>query len=554
MNNGKPCGKPLYDSERCIFHSSDMERKREAFGEAFWEEFERQKSEKKGFDFEGYIFPDSIDFGDKKLVGTVCFAKTVFSGKVDFNSTIFEGNADFSKAMFNADAFFRFAAFENQAVFNAATFSGKAAFTKAIFTKGAEFVLSEFRRDTDFNAAVFSGNANFNDAAFAWEADFSTVTVKNDINFENVAFSGTAKFMNAKYLGIAAFDDAEFSGEASFRNTKFDGILSFSRVHSAGTFDFSYTKSTRVDFSNTTFSGETHFRQSKFSKGGNFNRAKFLEDASFSSVEFLNEKETGTDTSITFKEAEFFDQTDFSNGKFHGKTIDFSKTKFKGKIVDFQGAEFKGHFVNFIETQFSGEEARFTGCGFDEVDKVSLSGAYFNNVIGLFEELEKEKNYLFFLKRYRYLFDDFSFRLGSESAGRYPIIAGGVQEYWHYENLKKKYPLFYWFLRVSTDLNKSIFRFLLCCIFIIISFAVIYHGCFYCSEPSGFEAKYIEPSCPFISFVYFSAVTFTTLGFGDIIPRDGWLQLVITIEVILGYMMLGLLINLIASFLYSRKS
>ena len=42
---------------------------------------------------------------------------------------------------------------------------------------------------------------------------------------------------------------------------------------------------------------------------------------------------------------------------------------------------------------------------------------------------------------------------------------------------------------------------------------------------------------------YYSIVTFTTLGFGDVVPVDIVGEFVVTFEVILGYLMLGGLIS-----------
>lgn len=52
---------------------------------------------------------------------------------------------------------------------------------------------------------------------------------------------------------------------------------------------------------------------------------------------------------------------------------------------------------------------------------------------------------------------------------------------------------------------------------------------------------------------YFSVVTFTTLGFGDVTPTDALGQLWITLEVVLGYVMLGGLISIFAN-KFARRS
>ncbi|MFH1467936.1 MAG: pentapeptide repeat-containing protein [Pseudomonadota bacterium] len=47
--------------------------------------------------------------------------------------------------------------------------------------------------------------------------------------------------------------------------------------------------------------------------------------------------------------------------------------------------------------------------------------------------------------------------------------------------------------------------------------------------------------------LYFSVVTLTTLGYGDVLPASGWAQCVAMVEVILGYVMLGGLLSIFAN-------
>ena len=49
-----------------------------------------------------------------------------------------------------------------------------------------------------------------------------------------------------------------------------------------------------------------------------------------------------------------------------------------------------------------------------------------------------------------------------------------------------------------------------------------------------------------LSSLYFSIVTLTTLGFGDVLPADGWAQGAVLAEVVLGYVMLGGLLSIFA--------
>ena len=52
--------------------------------------------------------------------------------------------------------------------------------------------------------------------------------------------------------------------------------------------------------------------------------------------------------------------------------------------------------------------------------------------------------------------------------------------------------------------------------------------------------------------MYYSVVTFATLGFGDIVPLDKGARAVVGAEVILGYIMLGGLISIFANKLARR--
>jgi hypothetical protein len=50
-----------------------------------------------------------------------------------------------------------------------------------------------------------------------------------------------------------------------------------------------------------------------------------------------------------------------------------------------------------------------------------------------------------------------------------------------------------------------------------------------------------------LSPFYFSVVTYTTLGFGDITPAGWQGELLVILEVILGYTTLGLLLSILAN-------
>jgi voltage-gated potassium channel Kch len=47
--------------------------------------------------------------------------------------------------------------------------------------------------------------------------------------------------------------------------------------------------------------------------------------------------------------------------------------------------------------------------------------------------------------------------------------------------------------------------------------------------------------------IYYSVVTFTTLGFGDITPSTPIAAGIVMVEVVIGYVMLGILISILAT-------
>jgi uncharacterized protein YjbI with pentapeptide repeats len=120
------------------------------------------------------------------------------------------------------------------------------------------------------------------------------------------------------------------------------------------------------------------------------------------------------------------------------------------------------------------------------------------------------------------------------------------------EEFKSKNPRIYKIWNVFADCGRSFLRWALWSLLFAVVFALIYEIIYFCS-PATFKADFISPTWSGISFLYYSIVTFTTLGFGDIVPKSPWVQLLVTLEVILGYVMLGGLISIFANKLARRS-
>lgn len=201
---------------------------------------------------------------------------------------------------------------------------------------------------TSFKGAIFSqGNINFNKANFhKGDADFSEVSFgggdvnfqyarfeDGDLNFEN-AFceGGEISFVNANFgNGAINFRDMEFgSGNTSFMYAKFgSGEKTFERANFSGQHsDFRMVEfgSGKVDFRRADF-GDSYvtFDQSEFGHGRvNFRLAKFgEEEVSFEMVDF------GTGGAN-------FERAIFGSGK-----LNFSNTKFDELIL--HGTQLNGY-------------------------------------------------------------------------------------------------------------------------------------------------------------------------------------------------------------------
>jgi hypothetical protein len=102
-------------------------------------------------------------------------------------------------------------------------------------------------------------------------------------------------------------------------------------------------------------------------------------------------------------------------------------------------------------------------------------------------------------------------------------------------HIQKRHPWISLFLKVSCDYGRSITRLLGWGIVMIFTFAVIY-----AQFPGALQTT------DHFEILYFSIVTTTTLGYGDIAPSNTFGQFIVMLQVTLGYIFGGLLVAIIA--------
>lgn len=117
------------------------------------------------------------------------------------------------------------------------------------------------------------------------------------------------------------------------------------------------------------------------------------------------------------------------------------------------------------------------------------------------------------------------------------------------ENCKKKWykRIGFWLWKASSDCGRSIFRWAAWSM----TFAFLFAWKFFCLGPEAFAISILDFS--FETMLYYSVVTFTTLGFGDVTPTTVEASRWVMVEVILGYLMLGGLISIFANKLARRN-
>ena len=270
----------------------------------------------------------------------------------------------------------------------------------------------------------------------------------------------------------------------------------------------------------------------------------------------MNFNESKFDGKTEFLVSHFFENADFRNAHFM-KDVDFYKSHF-----------YNG--VNFNEAKFI-DSASFKDIKIEKYKSFEMVDTYFYDVTGLLEFIEEDKKKGKKKRTFKYpkkpklefLPENFRLILGEKATARYPVFSRQIRDDMYLLDKKERISKMHgirkfrdktlyclWWL--FANYGRSFWKWALWSLGFAIAFAFVYYFS-YIDNPLNFQTVYVFEKCPLFSFIYYSIVTFTTLGFGDIVPRTGCLQFWVMFEVLLGYIMLGGLISIFANRLARRS-
>lgn len=174
-------------------------------------------------DFSGATFEGRADLAAVRFRDAAAFQGTTFEADGKFSGATFAGRADFSGATLGAWTPFLGTAFEGAASFAGATLGG-VNFSAAAFDERADFSEATFDGGGYFIDATFDGRVDFSGASFASDAkaDFSGATFDPRSEFDSMTFR--ADFAGAVFDGDASFSDATFEGVADFTDVSFASV------------------------------------------------------------------------------------------------------------------------------------------------------------------------------------------------------------------------------------------------------------------------------------------------------------------------------------------
>jgi len=347
-----------------------------------------------------------------------------------------------------------------------------------------EYNRGKFERQASFMEAEFQGEALFNRAEFKDAASFDRAKFQGEAWFGKAEFHARASFDGAKFQGKAWFDGAEFKGEAWFIGAEFQREASF--------YD-------------ADFQGRALFYGAKFQREASFYGAEFGRTVSFRYADFKHPE----DAEVAYRKAKISYQRegDYAEaGYYHLKEMR-ARRKAKKRL---ESAIFRKSFT-FLRN--NGPQILLK-----ILQPISILAEHFPAL--------KRSNFVRKIEIFRKKLIKPSPGFWEKLENRLVIAGRGLERFfmdWTCGYGEK--PL--WVIRTAA--------------IVILGIAILYwlSGGIVLRPGAGITIR--EPG--FLDSVYFSVVTFTTLGYGDWHPDPNhWIRYFAMAEAFTGAFMMALFV------------
>ncbi|MGA8830275.1 MAG: pentapeptide repeat-containing protein [Desulfomonilaceae bacterium] len=249
----------------------------------------------------------------------------------------------------------------------------------------------------------------------------------------------------------------------------------------------------------------------------NLSRAN-LQNADFWEANFEGAKlwDTKLNDSVLFK------------ANFQGADLGFANLQnAKLQCANFQGAD-------LMNANFEGANLQFANLEDAKLERVNLEQADVTGVV--FSHCSLQRNYRGIRVTTSY---------GSQMFKSFAQDQDYIEEFRASGGMRG---ILFWLWWIFADCGRSFVRWGLWSLAFVALFGVI----FYWMGDCHFIIDHLQSNRLF-SMIYYSVVTFTTLGFGDIKPASTEAATAVMVEVILGYLMLGGLVSIAANKLARRS-
>lgn len=346
-----------------------------------------------------------------------------------------------------------------------------------------------------------------------------SIELKRDEN-DRILLNKKLSCIGCTFKNIVNFRTVIFQQEVDFRRTLFEADLDFNEaiLHSS------------CAFREAIFQKRADFHSAIFHKSVSFWRAQLNSVADFHGVQFSE--------NAVFHEANFLNEVNFRRALFQG-TLDCTGTWFPETTV-FNNATFLGT-TNFTAAQF-------------------VSVAAFRDVKYTSDTLFHAVTAKFGREQHRPTEFHLDSRHIDEVAS--PFFRRYVADQQFIRAFNQANPILAKLWRWSSDYGRSLTLWGFWSLFFASLFALAYMP-LPAWMPSWTQdwtprfhqttGAYSGEPLTFWNCFYFSIVTFTTLGFGDVVADNAAARLLVTLEVIFGYLMLGGLISIFSNKLASRS-